>query len=305
VLVSRIAEPIDGNTREIAVIIVTGATGNLGGRIVAELLDRVPAKSIGVSVREESKATHLAARGVRVREGDFTAPETLARSFEGADQVLIVSAAIRGGGALEANTSAIDAAIAAGASRILYTSHQAASDDSLFAPMEVHSATEEYLRRSGVPFVALRNGFYANALSVHLDSALSTGQIIAPEDGPVSWTAHEDLAEAAAIALAEPGGIDGDSPTLTASVSLDLVDVAAILGSITGRTIARVTIDDDEWKAAAIARGMPATVADFSLGMFRAARRDEFDVVSPVLEAVIGHAPLPVEHTLKHLLGAA
>ncbi|MFG6490711.1 NAD(P)H-binding protein [Microbacterium sp. P03] len=284
-------------------IIITGATGNLGGRIVNRILERVPAATVGVSVRDVGKAAALAAKGVRVRLGDFTRPETLESSFEGADRVLIVSAAIRGGGAFEANTSAIDAAVAAGASRILYTSHQAAAADSLFPPQQVHAATEEYLARQGVPFVALRNGFYANALGVHLEAALSTGQIVVPEDGPVSWTSHEDLAEVAAIALADAGAISGISSPLTASVSLDLADIADILSRLSGRAITRLTVDDDEWKTAAIARGLPPMVADFSLGMFRASRRGEFDVVSPALETALGRPPLPVEHTLAHLLG--
>jgi uncharacterized protein YbjT (DUF2867 family) len=283
-------------------IIVTGATGNLGHRIVERLLERVPAGEVGVSVRDEGKARDLAAKGVRVRGGDFTRPETLESSFEGADQVLIVSAAIRGGGAFEANKSAIDAAVAAGASRIMYTSHQAASPHSLFPPQQVHAATQDYLAARNVPFVALRNGFYANALGIHLDSALSTGQIIVPQDGPVSWTAHEDLAEAAAIALTSADPISGISSPLTATTSLDLGDIAAILSRLTGRTITRVTIGDDEWKTAAIARGLPPMVADFSLGMFQAARRGEFDVVDPTLETLIGHRPLPVENALAQLL---
>ena len=283
-------------------IIVTGATGNLGSRIVHRLLERVPPETVGVSVRDDAKAAGLASKGVRIRVGDFTRPDTLANSFEGADQVLIVSAAIRGGGAFEANSAAIDAAVAAGASRILYTSHQAASVDSLFPPQRVHAATEAYLAQQGVPFVALRNGFYANALGIHLDSALSTGKITVPEDGPVSWTAHEDLAEAAVIALTRTDAVAGISSPLTASTALDLGDVAAVLTRYTGRTITRVTISDDEWKAAAIARGLPPMVADFSLGMFQAARRGEFDVVNPTLETTIARPPLSVEHTLQQLL---
>ncbi|KNC19615.1 NmrA family transcriptional regulator [Arthrobacter sp. RIT-PI-e] len=286
-------------------IIITGATGNLGSRIVDHLLERVPAETVGVSVRDESKAGGLAARGVRVRTGDFTRPDTLTRSFEGADQVLVVSAAIRGGGAFEANRAAIDAALAGGASRILYTSHQAASPDSFFPPQRVHAATEEHLAQQGVPFLALRNGFYANSLGIHLDSALATGQIAVPDDGPVSWTAHEDLAEAAAIALTSTDTMTGISPPLTASTTLDLADIAEILTHLTGRTITRVTMSDDEWKAAAIDRGLPPMVADFSLDMFHAARRGEFDVVNPTLETTLTHPPLAVEHTLEQLLREA
>ena len=156
-------------------IIVTGATGALGSRIVDRLLERVPADQIGVSVRDVAKGSGLADRGVRVRAGDFTDPASLAHAFEGAEQVLVVSAAIRGGGAFEANSAAIDAAVAVGAGRVLYTSHQAASPDSLFPPQTVHAATQQYLAQTGAPFVALRNGFYASSLDIHLDSALATG----------------------------------------------------------------------------------------------------------------------------------
>ena len=287
-------------------IIVTGATGHLGAQIVDLLLNRLPASAVGVSVRDPGKARGLADRGVRVRAGDFTDPDSLAYAFEGADQVLVISAAIRGGGAFDANRAAIDAATAAGVGRVLYTSHQAASAVSLFPPQRVHAATEHHLAGQGVPFTALRNGFYANALGIHLDSALSTGRIVVPEDGPVSWTAHEDLAEAAAIALVEGEGedLDGISAPLTASTALDLGEVADVLSSLTGRTITRVTVSDDEWRASAIERGLPPLVADFSLGMFQAARRGEFAVTDGTLETVIGHATAPVEHTLRQLLAA-
>lgn len=110
-------------------IIVTGATGQLGSQIVARLLDRVPAADVGVSVRDVARAGALADLGVRVRAGDFTDPAGLAQAFADADQVLVVSAAIRGPGAGQANATAIDAAVRAGATRVLYTSHQAASPD--------------------------------------------------------------------------------------------------------------------------------------------------------------------------------
>lgn len=132
-------------------IVVTGATGNLGSQIVDRLLDRLPPDAVGVSVRDVDRAAGLAERGARVRAGDFTDPATLTHAFEGADKVLIVSAAIRGPGALVANRAAIDAARAAGAKRILYTSHQAASRDSLFAAQPTHAATEEHLAGLGFP----------------------------------------------------------------------------------------------------------------------------------------------------------
>ncbi|MFD8087918.1 NAD(P)H-binding protein [Kitasatospora sp. NPDC059722] len=285
-------------------LIVTGATGRLGTLIVDRLLERVPADRIGVSVRDASRATGLAERGVRVREGDFTEPDGLTHAFEGAERVLVVSAAIRGGGALAANAAAVDAARAAGARRVLYTSHQAASPTSLFPPQPVHAATEEHLKRQGVPYTALRNGFYASTLSLYLRAALESGTLALPQDGPVSWTAHEDLAEAAAVALTEDGVLDGITPPLTARRTLDFAGVAAILSRITGRTITRVVLDDDAWVSAAVAGGMPRPAAEFALTMFAAARNGEFDVTGPALEDVIGHRAKSVEEVLEEAVRA-
>ncbi|MFF6813724.1 NAD(P)H-binding protein [Streptomyces sp. NPDC012403] len=280
-------------------LIVTGATGRLGTLIVDRLLERTPADRIGVSVRDVRKAAGLAERGVRVRAGDFTEPGGLKHAFEGAERVLIVSAAIRGDGASAANSAAVDAAREAGARRILYTSHQAASPTSLFPPQRVHAATEEYLEQQHVPCTALRNGFYAATLSHYIGAALETGTLAVPQDGPVSWTAHEDLAEAAAVALTEDGALEGITPPLTAPHTLDFADVAGILGRITGRTVTRVVMDDHEWISAAVAGGMPRPAAEFALTMFTASRKGEFDVVDPTLETVIGHPAKTVHEVLE------
>ncbi|MEV4132780.1 NAD(P)H-binding protein [Dactylosporangium sp. NPDC049742] len=285
-------------------IIVTGATGQLGSQIVARLLERVPAETVGVSVRDVTKAAALAERGVRVRAGDFTDPATLRHAFEGASQVLVISAAIRGAGAVAANIAAIDAACAAGARRVLYTSHQAAAKDSLFSPQLTHAQTEEHLTLRGVPFTALRNGFYTSTLGHYIGAALETGRLAAPQDGPVSWTAHADLAEVAAVALAGDAGLDGVTAPLTAPEMLDFEAVAGILSNLTGRAVARVVVDDEEWKATAIDRGMPPQAADFTLGMFRAARRGEFAVTDPTLETVIGRPAVPARAVLETMTAA-
>jgi NAD(P)H dehydrogenase (quinone) len=284
-------------------IIVTGATGQLGSRIVASLLERVPAEEVGVSVRDPERAAGLAARGVRVRRGDFSDPDSLADAFAGADQVLIVSASETGGGAVAAHTAAIDAARAAGADRVLYTSHQGASADSVFAPMPDHAAAERHLAQAGGSFTSLRNGFYATTVPFLLGQALSTGEIVAPADGPVSWTTHADLAEAAAVILADPGRFDGPTPPLTAADALDLAEVADLLTKLTGRTIRR-TVADDEWADALAANGVPDAQAVMMLGLFLAARRGEFAATSPVLGELLGRPATPLSSFLEGVAAA-
>ena len=283
-------------------IIVTGATGQLGSLVVESLLKRMPADRIGVSVRDPEKARSFADRGVRVRQGSFSDPDSLAHAFEGATQVLVVSVDRMGEETLSQHRAAIDAAVAAGARRILYTSHMGAAVDSRFQACREHAATEEVLAASGVPFTSLRNGFYATSAIQQLGNALESGEIVLPEDGPVSWTAHADLAEATAAILAEEGRFEGATPPLTGPQALSFDDIARIAGEITGRPFTRTTASDAEFRDRLVGHGVPAETADLILGIFAASRAGEFDAVDPTLAELLGREPIAFETVLREEL---
>ncbi len=284
-------------------IIVTGATGLLGRAIVERLLERVPADQVGVSVRAPPQARELAARGGRVRPGAFADPARLAHAFEGASQVLIVSANDTGAELVRAHRAAIDAAKAAGAGRILYTSHMAANPSSLFVPPRDHAATEAALQDSGVPYTSLRNGFYASTVPMLLRGAAETGELALPADGPVAWTSHGDLAEAAAIALAgehlDSGDLDGPTPALTGPEAIDATGFAQIAAELTGRPIRRVVVSDDDYRAGLIAHGVPEVGADMLIGMFAAGRQGEFAPADPALARLLGREPESLRDVLE------
>ena len=271
-------------------IVVTGATGLLGGAVVERLLARRPAEEIGVSVRDPAKAAALADRGVRVRRGDYDDAASLAHAFAEADQLLLVSAAATGETALRQHRTAIDAARRAGVRRVVYTSHMGANPASAFAPMVDHAATEALLADSGLAFTALRNGFYAASGRMLLGRAFETGEVAAPADGPVSWTAHDDLADAAAIVLTEEGRFEGPTPPLTGSAALDLAGLAA---EALGRPIRRTVLTDAQYREA-----LPEPVAELLLGMFAASRVGEFAAVDPTLGELLGRPPLTVRDVL-------
>lgn len=214
-------------------------------------------------MRDPAKAADLAARRVHVRAGDFGHPQSLLHAFEGATQLLIMSsnAAASGGDPVAHHVAAIEAARAAGVHRIVYTSHMGASAISAFPPMRDHRASEAMLERSGLAWTALRNGFYAASGLMLLGDALTTGLIEAPADGKVAWTAHEDLAEAAAIILTRDGEYDGPTHPLTAEQAFDLADLAAI-ASTPGRPVRRETITDDQLRERMTARSRPHHLTD-------------------------------------------
>ncbi|RBP14313.1 uncharacterized protein YbjT (DUF2867 family) [Roseiarcus fermentans] len=286
-------------------IVVTGATGHLGSAVVENLARRLPANRIVASVRDAARASFIAGLGVDIRTGDFDDPASLEAAFAGAQQVLIVSADKLGDEALRLHRNAIEAARAAGARRILYTSHMGARPNSPFAPADQHAGTEADLAASGGAWLALRHGFYAESCLHVIGDGLASGVLRAPEDGPVSWTARADLAEADAAILADDGRRDGVTPPLTAPQALTLTDVAAIASDVAGRDIRRVVVSDDAWREEKIAAGMPAMVAELLLGMFRAARRGDFAATGPALETLLGRPPRTFRDVLAGTCGRA
>jgi NAD(P)H dehydrogenase (quinone) len=170
--------------------------------------------------------------------------------------------------------------------------------------MPDHAAAERHLVQAGASFTSLRNGFYATTVPFLLGQALSTGEIVAPADWPVSWTTHADLAKATAVILADPGRFDGPTPPQTATDALDLREVADLLTRLTGRTIRRTVADDDEWADALAANGVPEAQAAMMLGLFRAARRGEFAATSPVLGELLERPATPLSSFLEGVAAA-
>jgi NAD(P)H dehydrogenase (quinone) len=284
-------------------IIVTGASGQLGRWVIEKLLDRIAPDQIGASVRDPDAVTDLASRGVRIRRGDFGDAASLAHAFEDASRVLVVSANAVGDVAKGLNATAIDAASKAGAQRVFYTSHVGVNEVSAFPPMPVHHATEAFGRSLDTPFTALRNGFYAEFAPNLLGDAAESGELKAPADGPISWTTHPDLAEAIAAILVDDN-VDDDVIALTASEAVDLADLADLAGDITGRSIARVVVADNEYRAQLSARGLPDAAIGMSMGIFAAANAGQFATVDPTLAQLLGRPPTSIRTILTNALAA-
>lgn len=270
-------------------IVVTGATGGLGGATVEHLLRRIPADRIGVSVRDTAKAQHFADRGVRVRQGTYETPAALRDSFAGAEQVLLVSGNDPDADMVGLHRNAIHAAVEAGVRRILYTSQQGAVPGSPYRPSEIHIATEEMLAASGVAWTALRNGAYG-PLDQVLGPWQRTGAIAQPADGPVPYTDRADVAEATAVMLAGARAFDGPV-TLTAPNTVTFDDFARIASGLTGRPVERIVLDDEQWVADQIAIGVPEQPARLMLTWYEAARAGYFTEAGPLLADLLGRKP--------------
>jgi NAD(P)H dehydrogenase (quinone) len=279
-------------------IIITGATGALNGATAEHLLDQIDPGDLAVVTRDPAKAQRFADRGVEVRRGDYAEPATLPEAFVGADQLLLVSSNDPGADAVALHRTAIDAAVAAGVGRVLYTSHQGATHDSPFVPAAHHAATEDLLRASGLPWTSLRNGFYAHSTAWMMGPWQTTGVVSVPVDGPVSWTAREDAAEAAARILLADQPYDGPV-TLTAPQAPTFADLAGYAAERSGRPVRFEAIGEDAWTERAVAAGQDPRMVGFLLGMYQAAAQGLFAGTDPLLGELLGRAPRPVQDQLS------
>lgn len=279
-------------------IIITGATGALNGATADHLLEHVPVSEVIVAVRDPGKAQRFTDRGVEVRRADYADPSSLPAAFDGADQVLLVSSSDPRADAVGLHRAAIDAAVNVGVGRILYTSHQGAAANTPFGPGRDHAATEELLHESGVAWTSLRNGFYAHSLNWLLGPWRETGLITVPVDGPVSWTARGNAAEAAGAIIATNRPYDGPI-TLTANAAPTFTDIAQMASELMGHEIGCEVIGEDPWIATQVAAGQQESIARFMLGMYQAAHQGFFAGVDPLLGKLLGREPDTVRDLLS------
>ena len=240
-------------------IVVTGATGQLGRLVIKALLKTQSASEIVAAVRSPEKAADLAALGVQVRRADYNEPATLETAFKGADKLLLISSSEMGRRGVQ-HRAAIDAANRNGVQLIGYTSVLRA-DTSPLGLADEHRETEEALRVSGVPFVLLRNGWYTENYLRSLAPALEHGVIRGSAgDGRISSAARVDYAEAAARVMTGSTQA-GRIYELAGDTAYTLADLAAEVTRQSGRKVEYQNLSEADYKAALISVGLPEVMA--------------------------------------------
>jgi NAD(P)H dehydrogenase (quinone) len=282
-------------------IVITGASGHLGRRVVEEALERVePSELILVSRRPDALADY-AARGADVRAGDFDDPASLAAAFAGGERLLLISTDALGS-RIRQHHDAIDAAVAAGIRFVAYTSIVRPEPDNPAGVVPEHRATEEKLRASGLDWAFLRNSIYADLEAGSQAAALATGRLVTNAGaGAVAYVARDDCAAAAAAVIT---GDDhaGNAYEITGPELLDADARAALFAELGGTPVEVVHVDDDAYAAGlAEAAGLPLEVAEVYASFGRATREGHLDAISGDVERLTGRAPRP----LTAVLGAA
>lgn len=249
-------------------IVITGASGQLGRLVIEALLHTLPASEIVAAVRSPAKVSDLAARGVQVRQADYTQPATLDAAFQGADKLLLISSS-EVGQRVPQHRAVIDAAQRAGVKLLAYTSLLHADVSPLGLAAE-HQATEALLRASGLPHVLLRNGWYTENYAASVPAALAHGVLLGSAGtGRIASAARADYAEAAAAVLTQDDQA-GRVYELAGDTAYTLAELAAEITTQSGKEIAYKDLPEADYKAILLGAGLPeglaALLADSDVG---------------------------------------
>jgi len=268
-------------------IVVTGATGQLGRLVIAALLKTVPAGQIAAAVRSPEKAGDLAALGVQVRRADYSDAASLDAAFQGATKVLLISSN-EIGARLAQHRAVIDAAKRAKVQLLAYTSVLRADTSSLGLAAE-HLDTEQAIKDSGVPAVILRNGWYTENYTAGVPGAVAQGAIYGSAgEGRISSAARSDYAEAAAVVLAGQGHA-GKIYELAGDSAYTLAELAAEVSRQSGKPVEYRNIPEADYKAALIGFGLPEVVAALLSNSDTAASKGALFDEGRQLSTLIGH----------------
>lgn len=281
-------------------IVITGATGQLGQEVVKALLTKYPAHPFVVTARTAQKAEMFFNQGITVRIADYDHAEDWASALEGAEKVLLISSNDIGKRVAQHQT-VIDAAKLAKVNCLAYTSLLHAETSSLALAQE-HKATEHAIKTSGIPYVILRNGWYTENYTSQINATLAQQAIYGcAGDGLISTASRQDYAEAAAIVLTSEDHI-GHTYELAGDHAFSMQDYAQSLSESIGFSIPYHNLSQQAFQEALIKAGLPeafaALLADADKGiadgqLFESNRR---------LSELIGRPTTPLEISIQHAL---
>ncbi len=267
-------------------ILVTGATGNIGRELVRRLAAAgVPVRAF---VRDAARAEDLRQAGAEILVGDLDHPETLAPALDGVERLFLLTPA--NPRQVEQQGRTVDAAQRAGVRHVVKLSALGAWLDSPVSLGRWHAQTEKQIEKSGMAWTHLRPHFFMQNTLGFAPSIAAEGKLYAPmREGRVGLVDTRDIAAVAAAVLVGSGH-EGKTYDVTGPEALDFHTIAAHIASATGRKVTYMDVPPGEAEKAMVAGGMPAWLADALLGFYGIFAAGHASATTRVVEDVTGNA---------------
>jgi NAD(P)H dehydrogenase (quinone) len=272
-------------------IFVSGANGQLASAVISTILASGRGGSLTVGTRDVNSpfARELADQGVKVRHADFRDPELMQRALQDVEKALFIPTYDTNDVRLQQNLNALEAARRAGVHHVVYPSFLNAESSRVEHSRLVHFPTEQAIRASGLDFTILRHALYADILVGDLQATLATGKLRRPGGkSRCAYVARADLGVSAAQILMrnEPSG-RVYSETMERTYSGE--EVAAEMSSVFGTPVRYTEIPASDWPRFITEEwGVPAELANSTIGTMQAIEAGDFDIVSPDYREITG-----------------
>ncbi|MEN9909141.1 MAG: hypothetical protein RLZZ540_2290 [Bacteroidota bacterium] len=284
--------------------LVTGATGNFGRLTIDFLLNKgIAANTISALVRDESKASDLAAKGINLKIGDYDNYDSLLNAFKGIDKLLLVSGTDLVNRSKQ-QLNVVKAAKEAGVKHILYTSFER-KNETATSPIaflaQSHIDTDNAIKASGMQYTIFRNNLYLDVLPMFLgEKVLESGIYFPAGEGKAAYVSRNDLAEAAAIVLSSDGH-ENKEYAMNNIEDYSMNDVAKTLSTITNKEVLYLNPNAEDYQAALTNAGVPREYVGMFVAFAEAIKQGEFQSESSDLEKLLGRKPASLSDFLKQV----
>jgi NAD(P)H dehydrogenase (quinone) len=278
-------------------ILVTGATGMLGRKVIKHLLKRISANQIVALVRDAEKGIDLSEKGVEVRVADYFNYDALLKAFEGVEKVLLIGSHSFTDRFTQ-HYNIITAARQAGVKHVVYNSIMRKnrlfpdiSDSDIFS--------EQTLKASGLTYTILRQTPFAEVLHFYYGfTPYEKGFRLTKGNGKMAPVTRDDLAEAEAVVLMTEGH-ENKSYDLTGSEAISFADIAKILEDVKGLPVPYEVISDEEYKEMRIGEGIPPFMSEFAFNWVDFINSGEYDGSPEVIEQLLGRKTMTLRAYLE------
>lgn len=268
-------------------MLVTGATGTAGSEVVRALLERD--QRVRAFVRDPKRARERLGDAVELAVGDFADPGSVGAALDGVEGMVLSCA--DDPRRVQWETSAIDAAAAAGVRRIVRLSAVGAEPGAPVAFWDWHGQIDQHLRASQIPAVILHSTFFMSNLLAAAAQVARQASIYAPAgEAAIAMIDPRDVGAAAAAALTGASQ-DGQTYVLTGPESITHEQVAADLSAATGREVRFVNISDEVARQGILGAGLPELVAEQMVRIYQQLRQGVAEQVTGTIEALTGRPP--------------
>ena len=282
-------------------ILVTGATGQLGSSVISQL-NKVSSKDqFAIFARDEKKATEYQEQGIEIRLGDFNQISSLGHAFEGITKLLLISTMEFN--RFEQHKNVIDAAKMAGIKHIIYTglAIQDIETSNVKDLMQSHFDTEKYIQASGLDFTFVRNTMYTDAIpQIVGDKVFNTGIYLSGGDGKVPYALRREMGEAIANILVQDNH-ENKIYNITGDIAYSYANVAQTLSELANQKIDYVDLDEILYEQFLTDIHLPEFLIYLTKGTVVDIKQNQYEVNSSDLKTLLGRPPLDLKSALKKL----